>query len=95
MQGVRFPYYLVNSLQAWGNYTEKERTSALNFAEAAKAAGVERIIYGEQGYFYGNILWQIRGWIDRLIGRVGLSRGRRCPVELRVGDALDFWRVEA
>ena len=52
-------------------------------------------IGGEQGYFYGNILWRIRGLIDQMVGGVGLSRGRRCPFDLRVGDALDFWRVEA
>jgi hypothetical protein len=37
----------------------------------------------------------VRGWIDRLVGGVGIRRGRRDPTELRVGDALDFWRVEA
>jgi hypothetical protein len=39
--------------------------------------------------------WEIRGFIDRLIGGVGLRRGRRDPDELRVGDALDLWRGEA
>ena len=37
--------------------------------------------------------WQIRGWLDRLVGGSGLRRGRRHPEELRPGDALDFWRV--
>ncbi|MCX8062969.1 MAG: SDR family oxidoreductase, partial [Anaerolineales bacterium] len=50
---------------------------------------------GETGWLYLNILWQIRGAIDRLIGGVGLRRGRRDPEMVRVGDAIDFWRVEA
>jgi hypothetical protein len=39
--------------------------------------------------------WEIRGFVDKLIGGVGLRRGRRDPDALRVGEALDFWRVEA
>ena len=42
-----------------------------------------------------NWAWVIRGFFDRAIGGVGLRRGRRDPDALRVGDALDFWRVEA
>ena len=51
-------------------------------------------IGGEQGWSQGNNLWRIRGSIDRLFGGVGLQRGRRDPAHLRVGDSLDFWRVE-
>ncbi len=50
---------------------------------------------GETGWLYLNILWQARGAIDRLIGGVGLRRGRRDPQSVRIGDAIDFWRVEA
>ena len=50
---------------------------------------------GERGWLYLNWTWQIRGWMDKLVGGVGLRRGRRHPDELRVGEALDFWRVEA
>ena len=50
---------------------------------------------GKRGWLYANWVWRIRGMIDRLVGGVGLRRGRRHPDELRVGDALDFWRVEA
>jgi uncharacterized protein YbjT (DUF2867 family) len=50
---------------------------------------------GERGWLAGNFLWRVRGALDRLLGGVGLRRGRRHPDELRVGDALDFWRVEA
>jgi uncharacterized protein YbjT (DUF2867 family) len=48
---------------------------------------------GETGYYFGNYLWRLRGWIDRLLGGIGFRGGRRHPLELRVGDALDFWRV--
>ena len=50
---------------------------------------------GKRGWLYMNWVWELRGFIDRIIGGVGLRRGRRDPDELRVGDALDFWRVEA
>jgi hypothetical protein len=50
---------------------------------------------GDHGWLYANWIWQLRGWIDLLVGGVGLRRGRRDPVEVRAGDALDFWRVEA
>ena len=51
-------------------------------------------IGGDQGWLQGNILWRVRGLIDRFFGGVGLQRGRRDPDQLRVGDSLDFWRVE-
>jgi uncharacterized protein YbjT (DUF2867 family) len=50
---------------------------------------------GEEGWPAGNALWQIRGALDRAVGGVGMRRGRRHPRELRVGDPLDFWRVES
>lgn len=51
-------------------------------------------IGGHTGWYYGNWLWKIRGFLDRLFGGVGLRRGRRDPVHLSPGDSLDFWRVE-
>ena len=48
---------------------------------------------GQTGWYYGNILWSLRGWLDTLTGGVGLRRGRRHPRQLLAGDALDFWRV--
>ena len=50
-------------------------------------------IGGDRGWYYLGFLWEIRGWMDRLVGGVGLRRGRRSPHELVAGDALDFWRV--
>jgi uncharacterized protein YbjT (DUF2867 family) len=48
---------------------------------------------GKNGYFFGDALWKLRGGLDRLLGGIGFRGGRRHPTELRVGDALDFWRV--
>lgn len=52
-------------------------------------------IGGENGWYSSPVLWAIRGWMDRLVGGIGLARGRRSRERLGVGDALDFWRVEA
>ena len=56
---------------------------------------LERIwsIGGETGWYYGNWLWKIRGFIDKLSGGVGLRRGRTHPNRIYTGDSLDFWRV--
>jgi uncharacterized protein YbjT (DUF2867 family) len=57
-------------------------------------AAIEEI-GGENGWYGADFLWYLRGVLDRMIGGVGLRRGRRDPVHLRVGDSLDFWRVES
>jgi uncharacterized protein YbjT (DUF2867 family) len=54
-----------------------------------------RRLGGATGWYYANWLWRLRGLLDRLFGGVGLRRGRRDPDSLRVGDTVDFWRVEA
>jgi hypothetical protein len=54
-----------------------------------------RRIGGETGWYAYNWLWRLRGFLDLLVGGVGMRRGRPLREELRVGDALDFWRVEA
>jgi len=50
-------------------------------------------IGGDTGWYYGNWLWRIRGFMDKLAGGVGLRRGRTNKTSLNSGDALDFWRV--
>jgi uncharacterized protein YbjT (DUF2867 family) len=50
-------------------------------------------IGGEKGWYYGNWMWRIRGFLDKLFGGVGLRRGRTHPTHLDNGDSLDFWRV--
>jgi len=51
-------------------------------------------IGGDTGWYYGNWLWRLRGGLDRLIGGVGMRRGRLHPENLAPGDALDCWQVE-
>lgn len=53
-----------------------------------------RRIGGRTGWYYGNWLWSLRGFLDLLIGGVGVRRGRRDADKLHVGETLDFWRVE-
>ncbi len=50
-------------------------------------------IGGRTGWYYGDWLWKLRGFMDKIVGGVGLRRGRTNPDSLHVGDALDFWRV--
>ena len=53
-----------------------------------------RTIGGKRGWYFANSLWTLRGWIDLACGGIGRRRGRRDPQHLRVGDVLDWWRVE-
>lgn len=64
-------------------------------ATVDKVFDVVARIGGEEGWFYWNWIWRLRGLMDRMVGGVGFRRGRRHPTQLRVGDPLDFWRVEA
>ncbi len=74
-------------------YTDvRERTTA---ADPARLWRVVEGIGGENGWYSFPLAWAARGWMDRLVAGPGLKRGRRHPDELRVGDALDWWRVEA
>lgn len=50
-------------------------------------------IGGENGWYYGTVLWKVRGYLDKLFGGIGLRRGRRSQTDIFPGDALDFWRV--
>lgn len=61
----------------------------------SKDAAIDKIwnIGGTNGWYYANLLWKIRGYIDKLFGGVGLRRGRTNSTSLKSGDALDFWRV--
>ena len=52
-------------------------------------------IGGEEGWLYANVLWKLRGVMDQFIGGHGLRRGRRSASDVHVGEAIDFWRVEA
>jgi uncharacterized protein YbjT (DUF2867 family) len=73
----------------------REHRQSLVSASTAEVFKIFTGLGGKRGWFYMTWAWEIRGLMDRLIGGVGLRRGRRDPDDLRVGDALDFWRVEA
>ncbi len=80
--GVRFGNRLIDS-----------RTVRVAAPEDAAFAPIERI-GGATGWYYGRLLWRIRGWMDLLIGGVGMRRGRREREHLQPGDVVDCWRVE-
>ena len=69
------------------------RTHTVPVSRDAAFAPIRRI-GGTTGWYWGTWLWRLRGFVDLLVGGVGLRRGRRDPEHLRVGDSLDFWRVE-
>jgi uncharacterized protein YbjT (DUF2867 family) len=79
---------------AGGSLYVDERSSVVDAPPAALWRVIEGI-GGTTGWYSLRAAWVARGLMDRLAGGVGLRRGRRDPVHLRPGDALDFWRVEA
>jgi uncharacterized protein YbjT (DUF2867 family) len=72
-----------------------ERRENIASAPASAVFSVIQSLGGSEGWLFIDWAWRMRGFLDRMSGGVGLQRGRRIPTELRVGDALDFWRVEA
>jgi uncharacterized protein YbjT (DUF2867 family) len=81
--GVKFGSRLVDSRAAWVNCTPEQA-----FQPIAR-------IGGNVGWYFGNVLWRLRGLLDLAAGGPGMRRGRRDPESLMPGDTLDFWRVEA
>ncbi len=81
--GVRFGNRLVDS-----------RALTLTAPPEAAFAPIERI-GGATGWYFGNALWKLRGWLDLLAGGVGMRRGRRDDTHLLPGDVVDCWRVES
>ena len=69
------------------------RQAAVN-ATAEQVFAVLQNLGGERGWLYANWLWQLRGWIDSLMGGVGMRRGKSSDGPLEVGDHIDFWRVK-
>ncbi len=80
--GVRFGQRLVD-------HRKVESTASPEAVFAAVEA-----IGGRRGWYYGNWLWWLRGAMDRIVGGVGMGRGRRDAKRLRTGEVLDCWRVE-
>ncbi|MFD6435975.1 SDR family oxidoreductase [Streptomyces venezuelae] len=78
---------------AGGSLYTDHRTLVVDASTAALWRVIEGI-GGDNGWYSFPLAWAVRGWLDRLAGGVGLRRGRRDAHRLRVGDSLDFWRVE-
>ena len=72
-----------------------DRRLAVVDAPPAAAFAPIRRIGGTTGWYFGNALWRLRGWIDGRLGGVGMPRTRRDPDDCVVGDIIDGWRVEA
>lgn len=82
-ENVRFGSRLIDS-----------RATRVAVPPAAAFAPIRRI-GGRTGWYYADWLWDLRAWLDLLFGGIGDRRARRDPEQLRVGDTLDWWRVEA
>jgi uncharacterized protein YbjT (DUF2867 family) len=85
--------------QPWGGALRgsrlvDSRTIAISQPPAGAFRPIEAI-GGARGWYYGDWMWRLRGFLDLLAGGAGMRRGRRDPLTLLPGDALDFWRVEA
>jgi uncharacterized protein YbjT (DUF2867 family) len=80
--------------ERFGNRLVDRRTMDVSVPPQAAFAPIQ-CIGGRRGYYYADWLWRLRGFLDLLVGGVGVRRGRSHPVELRVGDTVDWWRVEA
>jgi len=78
------------SVPSFGCYRDVREKTVSNLDDC-----IEKIwsIGGDNGWYYGNWLWRFRGFMDKLVGGVGLRRGRTSENVLNAGDALDFWRV--
>jgi len=79
---------------AGGTVFRADYAATLDVAPAQVWEAVRRI-GGDTGWYAGNLLWRVRGFVDKLLGGPGLARGRRDAKAVAVGEALDFWRVLA
>ena len=77
-----------------GEMTLKDERIKITSASTESLWQTVEQIGGEVGWYGSDYLWYLRGLLDRMFGGVGLRRGRRDPLHLRVGDSVDFWRVE-
>jgi uncharacterized protein YbjT (DUF2867 family) len=77
----------------FGNRRIESRAATVDATPAEAFAPIVQI-GGDTGWYYGNWLWKVRGFIDLLVGGVGVRQGRRDAKRLRIGDAVDWWRVE-
>lgn len=71
-----------------------DRREVVSTASPAAVFDRVRRIGGDQGWYYADWIWALRGFLDRLCAGPGMRRGRNHPTEVAVGDPIDFWRVE-
>jgi len=89
------PSNLIPSDPDWSGHTVyTDLREQHSDATVEKLWAVVEGIGGENGWYSFPLAWALRGWADKLVGGVGLRRGRRHATRLAVGEALDFWRVE-
>ena len=89
------PWQKAQSDPEWaGEMVLRDRREQVTDASAPALWQAIESIGGENGWYGADFLWYMRGLLDRFVGGVGLRRGRRDPLTLRIGDSLDFWRVE-
>ena len=90
------PWQKTQSDPAWAGEAEYH-DEQITYTDATRTSLWQSIeeIGGERGWYGADALWWLRGLLDRLLGGVGLRRGRRDPNFLRQGESLDFWRVES
>lgn len=83
-----------------GHWTVRAQGMICDIRQTIVAAPAEEVFHllegagGRKGWFFGNMLWRLRGWLDRLLGGAGMSRGRVNMRALNEGDIIDCWRVE-
>ncbi|MFZ9878582.1 MAG: SDR family oxidoreductase [Candidatus Nanopelagicaceae bacterium] len=93
---ITAPWQKAQSDPDWaGEITHRDKRDVLTDAPIDCVWKSIEQIGGETGWYGADFLWWARGVLDRIVGGVGLRRGRRDPRHLRIGDGLDFWRVEA
>jgi hypothetical protein len=85
--------------EGFSNFIEVPNNGCFNDIRTRKledtAQALDKIwrIGGKTGWYFGTWLWELRGFLDQLVGGVGMRRGRKNETELHTGDVLDFWRV--
>jgi uncharacterized protein YbjT (DUF2867 family) len=80
------------NVPTYGCFFDKKQIEIRNNTPEAVWANIMSI-GGSRGWYYANWLWKLRGYLDKLVGGIGLRRGRTHPDRIHPGDALDFWRV--
>jgi hypothetical protein len=92
--GLKVPEWIScgDAPYAGGTVLECGYRVVVKAAPADVWAPIQRI-GGSSGWYFADRLWELRGAMDRMLGGIGLRRGRRHPETIRTGDALDFWRV--